>query len=417
MRTSSDALVNTIFYPAGNKVLQLVRQRRRFFSAMRVYLDHNAGSPLRPQVKQAVVEALDLAANASSIYQEGRKAKGLVERARQSVAGMVGAVNGAVTFTSGGSEANATILQPSIIAKGKTISIDRLLVSATEHDSVLKGGRFAPGQIDIIPVDADGLVDLAFLAERLSSIRSNGETALVAVMLANNETGVLQPVEAVGQLVAENDAYFLCDAVQGPGKLAVDIERIGAHFLTLSSHKLGGPQGAGAIVRRSEAYAFQPLIRGGGQESFGRAGTENIAAIHGFGVAAELIVNEAAERVRIGAMRDAMEQQLSGVVVFGANVDRLPNTSCFAVPGHTAETMLISLDLQGFAVSSGSACSSGKVGVSHVLTAMDVAQSTARGALRISLGWNTTDEQVKLFVEAFNNMAETLSPRQRVTAA
>nr|WP_306267073.1 cysteine desulfurase family protein [Pararhizobium sp. IMCC3301] len=384
---------------------------------MRVYLDHNAGSPLRPQVKQAVMEALDLAANASSVHEEGRKAKGLVERARQSVANMVGAVNGAVTFTSGGSEANATILQPCIIVKGKTISIDRLLVSATEHDSVLKGGRFAAGQIDIIPVDADGIIDLAFLSDRLSSSRSNSKTALVGVMLANNETGVLQPVEAVGQLVAEHEAYFLCDAVQGPGKLAVDIERVGAHFLTLSSHKLGGPQGAGAIVRRSEAYAFQPLIRGGGQESFGRAGTENIAAIHGFGVAAELIAEDASERDRIAALRDTMEQQLTGVVVLGSNVDRLPNTSCISVPGLTAETILISLDLLGFAVSSGSACSSGKVGVSHVLTAMNVAQSTARGALRVSLGWNTTGEQVKLFVEAFNNMAATLSSRQRVTAA
>lgn len=388
-----------------------------FFSAMRVYLDHNAGSPLRPQVKQAVVEALDLAANASSVHLEGRKAKGLVERARQNVAAMVGAADGAVTFTSGGSEANAAILQPSLSVKGKAVSIDRLLVSATEHDSVLKGGRFAAGQIDIIPVDADGIVDLAFLSDRLSGIRSDGETALVAIMLANNETGVVQPVEAVGQIVAEHDAYFLCDAVQGPGKLAVDIERIGAHFLTLSSHKLGGPQGAGAIVRRSDAYAFQPLIRGGGQESYGRAGTENVAAIHGFGVAAELIAQEAPERARIAALRDGMEQQLTGVVILGSNVDRLPNTSCLAVPGLAAETMLISLDLQGFAVSSGSACSSGKVGVSHVLTAMDVAESTARGALRISLGWNTTDEQVKQFVEAFNNMAATLSPKHRETAA
>lgn len=388
-----------------------------FFSAMRVYLDHNAGSPLRPQVKQAVVEALDLAANASSVHLEGRKAKGLVERARQNVAAMVGAADGVVTFTSGGSEANAAILQPSLVVKGKAVSIDRLLVSATEHDSVLKGGRFAAGQIDIIPVDADGIVDLAFLSDRLSGIRSDGETALVAIMLANNETGVVQPVEAVGQIVAEHDAYFLCDAVQGPGKLAVDIERIGAHFLTLSSHKLGGPQGAGAIVRRSEAYAFQPLIRGGGQESYGRAGTENVAAIHGFGVAAELIAQEAPERARIAALRDGMEQQLTGVVILGSNVDRLPNTSCLAVPGLAAETMLISLDLQGFAVSSGSACSSGKVGVSHVLTAMDVAESTARSALRISLGWNTTDEQVKQFVEAFNNMAATLSPKHRETAA
>lgn len=388
-----------------------------FFSAMRVYLDHNAGSPLRPQVKQAVVEALDLAANASSVHLEGRKAKGLVERARQNVAAMVGAADGVVTFTSGGSEANAAILQPSLVVKGKAVSIDRLLVSATEHDSVLKGGRFAAGQMDIIPVDANGIVDLAFLSDRLSGIRSDGETALVAIMLANNETGVVQPVEAVGQIVAEHDAYFLCDAVQGPGKLAVDIERIGAHFLTLSSHKLGGPQGAGAIVRRSEAYAFQPLIRGGGQESYGRAGTENIAAIHGFGAAAELIAQEAPERVRIAALRDGMEQQLTGVVILGSNVDRLPNTSCLAVPGLAAETMLISLDLQGFAVSSGSACSSGKVGVSHVLTAMDVAESTARGALRISLGWNTTDEQVKQFVEAFNNMAATLSPKHRETAA
>lgn len=384
---------------------------------MRIYLDHNAGSPLRPQVKQAVIEALDWSANGSSIYQEGRKAKGMIERARQSVAKMVGAAPSGVTFTGGGSEANATVLQATLLEKGKPRAVDRLLVSATEHDSVLKGGRFASEQIEVIPVDKNGVVDLVWLSDRLVKAQSDSECVLVAVMLANNETGVRQPVEAIGALVADTDSYFLCDAIQGPGKLSVDINEIGAHFLTLSAHKLGGPQGVGAIVRRTESYAFQPLIRGGGQESFGRAGTENIAAIHGFGVAAQMIAEEATSTERLATMRDAMEQGLNGVVVLGSDAVRLPNTSCIAVPGLTAETMLISLDLQGFAVSSGSACSSGKVGLSHVLTAMGIEPDIAQGAVRISLGWNTTEEDVKQFTEAFNKMAATLSPNQRETAA
>lgn len=384
---------------------------------MRIYLDHNAGSPLRPQVKDAVIEALDLAANGSAIYEEGRKAKGLIERSRQLIADMVGAAPSGVTFTSGGSEANSTILQPRMTVKGQPHTLDRLLVSATEHDSVLKGGSFLAEQIEIIPVDSDGIVDLGWLSNRLSEIQAAGECALVAVMLANNETGVRQPVEAVGELVAETECFFLCDAIQGPGKLAVDINKIGAHFLTLSAHKLGGPQGVGAIVRRTESYAFQPLIRGGGQEKHGRAGTENIAGIHGFGVAADLVNADASSAQHLAALRDAMEQGLKGARVLGAGAARLPNTSCIAVPGLTAETMLISLDLQGFAVSSGSACSSGKVSLSHVLRAMGVEDDIARGALRISLGWNTSMDDVKLFMEAFNKMTDALSPKQRDTAA
>ncbi|MEH6727530.1 MAG: cysteine desulfurase family protein [Hyphomicrobiales bacterium] len=384
---------------------------------MRIYLDHNAGSPLRPQAKHAVIEALDMAANGSSIYQEGRKAKGLIERSRQAIAEMVGAAPSGVTFTGGGSEANATVLQPMIIEKGKPRRLDRLLVSATEHDSILKGGSFAREQIEIIPVDGDGIVDLSWLSNRLAKVQSDGECALVAVMLANNETGVRQPVEEIGNLVADSGSYFLCDAIQGPGKLAVDINKIGAHFLTLSAHKMGGPQGVGAIVRRTEAYAFHPLIRGGGQENYGRAGTENIAAIHGFGVAAQIVAQDTSSAERMETLRDAMEQGLNGATVLGAAAARLPNTSCICVPGLTAETMLISLDLQGFAVSSGSACSSGKVGVSHVLTAMGVAPDKARGAMRISLGWNTSKDDVKQFTEAFNKMTAALSPRQRETAA
>lgn len=384
---------------------------------MRIYLDHNAGSPLRPQVKHAVIEALDLAANGSSIYHEGRKAKGLIERARQSVAEMVGAAASAVTFTGGGSEANATVLQPKLIIKGKPRAVDRLLVSATEHDSVLKGGSFSAEQIEIIPVDKDGIVDLSWLSDRLATAQSADECVLVAIMLANNETGVRQPVETIGELVADTGSYFLCDAIQGPGKLPVDINKIGAHFLTLSAHKLGGPQGVGAIVRRTESYAFQPLIRGGGQESFGRAGTENIAAIHGFGVAAQIVSDEASAAEQLGILRDTLEQGLNGAIILGSNTARLPNTSCIAVPGLAAETMLISLDLQGFSVSSGSACSSGKVALSHVLTAMGVEPDIARGAMRISLGWNTTEEDVKQFTEAFNKMTATLSLNQRETAA
>lgn len=392
------------------------RQKEGYFSVMRVYLDHNASSPLRPQVREALVDVLEKAANASSVYEEGRKAKGLIERARELVAQLIGADSKAVTFTGGGSEANATILQPSINVKGKPLTLDRLLVSSVEHDSVVKGGRFSAEQIEKIPVDANGLVDLDWLGARLEQLAAVDERVLVAVMLANNETGVLQPVQQVGALVAEHGGYFLCDAVQAPGKLSIDINEIGAHFLTLSAHKIGGPQGVGAIVRRSDAYSFQPLIRGGGQEAYGRAGTENVIGIHGFGVAAELAASDR-ESDRLTSMRDVLEAGLEDVTIIGNKVPRLPNTSCIAMPGIPAETMLISMDLQGFAISSGSACSSGKVGTSHVLAAMGIEENTARSALRISLGWNTEDVHIKEFVKAFNQMTKALSPTQRETAA
>lgn len=383
---------------------------------MRVYLDHNASSPLRPQVKEAMVDVLEKAANASSVYEEGRKAKGLIERAREQVALLVGADSKAVTFTGGGSEANATVLQPAMNVKGKPITLDRLLVSSVEHDSVVKGGRFSAEQIEKIPVDGNGLIDLEWLGTRLEQLIEAEENVLVAVMLANNETGVLQPVQRVGALIAEHGGYFLCDAVQAPGKLSIDINEIGAHFLTLSAHKIGGPQGVGAIVRRSDTYSFQPLIRGGGQEAYGRAGTENIVGIHGFGVAAELARADDAS-TRLAPMRDTLEAGLEGVEIIGNNVPRLSNTSCVAMPRIPAETMLISLDLQGFAISSGSACSSGKVGVSHVLAAMGVDETIARSAMRISLGWNTEEIHIKEFVKAFNQMTKALSPNQRETAA
>ncbi|PCJ95591.1 MAG: cysteine desulfurase [Hyphomicrobiales bacterium] len=376
---------------------------------MRVYLDHNASSPLRPQVREAMVDAMSVAANASSIYQEGRKAKGIIERARDAVAAMVGAEAKGVTFTSGGSEANATILQPKMSVKGKPVIIDTLLVSSIEHDSVLKAGQFIADQIEMIPVDGNGIVDLNWISQRLAQLSSDGKTVLMAVMFANNETGVLQPVEAVGALAADHGAYFLCDAIQGPGKALVDINKIGAHFLTLSAHKLGGPQGVGAIVRRSDAYAFQPLIRGGGQEAYGRAGTENVVGIHGFGIAAELVGVED-KFSDLAAMRDQLEDGLEGVQIFGDAVDRLPNTSYISLPNVEAETMLISLDLQGFAVSSGSACSSGKVGPSYVLKAMGYSDVQARSAIRISLGWNTEIDHVKQFVKAFNQMVLALKP-------
>lgn len=383
---------------------------------MRVYLDHNASSPMRPQVKEALVEAMEKAANASSIYEEGRKAKGLVEHARELVAQLVKADSKAVTFTGGGSEANATVLQPNMSVEGKPVLLDRLFVSSVEHDSIVKGGRFAAEKIEKIPVDTNGLIDLRWLETRLKELSDIGETALVAVMLANNETGILQPASQVGALVAKHGGYFLCDAVQAPGKISIDINSIGAHFLTLSAHKIGGPQGVGAIVRQSESYAFQPLIRGGGQEAYGRAGTENIMGIHGFGVAAELAANDDKSN-RLATMRDALEEGLEGVTIIGNSGPRLPNTSCIAYPGVPAETMLISMDLQGFAISSGSACSSGKVGISHVLTAMGLDENIARSALRVSLGWNTEEEHIKEFVKAFNQMTKALSPKLEDTAA
>ena len=353
-----------------------------------VYLDHNATSPLRPEAFDAMAEALRAGGNPSSVHRVGRAARARIEAARRQVAALVGALPAEVTFTSGGTEANNLALSGS----GRR----RMLVSAVEHDSVLR----AATNTELIAVDRNGMVDLTVLDRML---RSSHEPALVSVMFANNETGVLQPIGDVVRLASKAGALVHCDAVQGAGKVPLDLHALGVDYLSLSAHKLGGPTGVGALVVRSGA----PLIAaqlGGGQELNRRAGTENVAGIAGFGAAAAA----AGKGLDVAGLRERLERTLLDAApqacVFGAGVPRLPNTTCISMPGVKAETQVMALDLAGVCVSAGAACSSGKVTRSPVLLAMGIEAAVADTALRISLGWNTQPGDIERLIEAWRDL-------------
>jgi cysteine desulfurase len=371
----------------------------------RAYFDWNATAPLRPAARAAMLAALAVTGNASSVHAEGRAARRLIEEARSKVAALVQAEPQNVIFTSGATEANMLALTPNW---GAVPRRDRLFVSAIEHPSVRSGGRFAASEIQEVPVTADGIVDLDALRTALAKTKY----PLVSVMIANNETGVVQPVRQVAEIVHAAEGILHVDGVQGAGRLPIGMIDLGAGLLSLSSHKIGGPQGAGALIRRP-GLVPEPLIRGGGQERGFRAGTENVAAIAGFGAAAEAaLAGLASESARMAALRDRMETDIRSVtpdvVVFGEGAPRLGNTSLLAVPGTKAETALIAFDLNGIALSSGSACSSGKVQPSHVLAAMGLEPSLARAALRISLGWETSEADLDRLLNAWKKVVSSL---------
>ena len=349
-----------------------------------VYLDHNATTPLRQAALAAMAEVLTEVGNPSSIHRFGRAARKRVEAARDSVARLVGAQPADVVFTSGGSEANNLAL--------KGLRAAGVLVSAIEHPSVLNAAPDAPR----VPVRGDGTVDLGALEGMLAECP---KPALVALMLANNETGVIQPVAEAARIAHAYGAKLHCDAVQAAGKVAVDIEWLGADTLSLSAHKLGGPQGVGALIVRPGAR-LGALIAGGGQEHGLRAGTENVAGIVGFGIAADAARTELDAYARTAALRDDMERNV-GARVFGAEAPRLPNTSQIAMPGVPAETQVIAFDLDGIAVSAGSACSAGKVEPPYVLAAMGVPDREATTAIRVSLGRDTTRNEIERFIAAW----------------
>jgi cysteine desulfurase len=385
----------------------------------RSYFDWNATTPLRPQAAEALREALAVPGNPSSVHAEGRAARRLVEQAREEVAALVGARPGDVFFTSSGTEANMLALTPAIQTADERRPREKLLISAIEHSSVRTGGRFPPGAVADIAVDADGRVDLAALSDALAK----ESRRLVSIMLANNETGVVQPIAQAAAVVHAAGGLLHVDAVQAIGRIACDINALGADLLTLSAHKIGGPKGVGALIRAREDIHFpEPLIRGGGQERGLRAGTENVAGIAAFGAAAAAVCRQgAAEAERMLAMREKLETGLKaitpGAVIFGAAAERLPNTTLFAAEGMKAETAVISFDLEGIAVSSGAACSSGKVQPSHVLAAMGVSPALARGAVRLSLGWTTTESDIERFLGAWRKLATALSKGQAGMAA
>jgi cysteine desulfurase len=383
----------------------------------RVYLDYNATAPLRPEARTATLEALAAVGNASSVHAEGREARRRIEAARSAVAALVGGNAKLVTFTSGGTEANGTVLTPHWSVHGQPFIVDTLLVGATEHVSVLAGGRFSPGRIRQIAVDGNGTVQLAALAGLLADGEAGGERALVSVMLANNETGVIQPVAEVARLAHAAGAIVHCDAIQAAGRIPVDIAALGVDVLTLSAHKIGGPQGAGAIVRAREDLGFLPLLTGGGQEKRLRAGTENVAAIAGFGAAADAAGADLAKAETWSAWRDRLAAIMTSdglqATVFGDGASRLPQTLCIAIDGIPAETLLIALDLAGVAVSSGSACSSGKVAPSHVLAAMGVPAGPAKSAIRLSLGWESQESDLHLFTSAWRRVLKHVTPKHQ----
>ncbi|MBV9861332.1 MAG: cysteine desulfurase [Alphaproteobacteria bacterium] len=366
------------------------------------YLDWNATAPLRPEAVAAMTAALGAAGNPSSVHRWGRAARQRIEHAREAVAGLVGAPAGGVIFVSGGTEANHLAL----LGAGRP----RLLVSAIEHRSVLD----AVAGAELIPVDADGVVSLAALEQLLAVDR---RPALVSVMLANNETGVIQPAADIAALAHRHGALFHCDAVQAAGKMALDAAAIGADLISLSAHKLGGPTGVGALVATG-AVAVEAQLRGGGQEGRRRAGTENVCGIVGFGAAAATSGRELAAFDRVRALRDRLEAAIASIapeaVVIGAGAPRLPNTSAIALPGVAAETQVIALDLAGVMVSAGAACSSGKVQPSHVLHAMGAGPELANSAIRVSLGWNSASTEVDHFLEAWAEFYRRA--RRRTTA-
>ncbi len=368
-----------------------------------VYLDWNASAPLRAQARSAMIDALDRVGNPSSIHGFGRAARLVVETARDAVAKLVGAEAAWVVFTSGGSEANALALR----------GTDRpLFASVVEHVSVTAA---RPDGI-ALPVDGGGRIDLRALE---TALRSAGVPSLVSVMLANNETGIVQPVAEAAAIAHAHGAVLHCDAVQGAGRIAIDMADLGIDLLTLSAHKLGGPQGVGALVCRGDVV-LTALQRGGGQERGLRAGTENVAGIAGFGAACLAARLDLAMVADIARLREQLEFGVRRVAaatqIIGNDVPRIPNTSCLVLPGVEASTLVMALDLAGVAVSAGSACSSGKVQPSHVLAAMGLPPAIVRGAVRVSLGWSTKAAEIDRCVDAWGEIAARLAARQSVAA-
>jgi cysteine desulfurase len=353
------------------------------------YLDWNATAPVRPEAAAAIAAALSATGNPSSVHRAGRDSRRIINEARAAVAALVNARADEIVFTSGGTEANVLALEG---FPGR-----RILVSAIEHDSV----RAAVAAAAPIPVGADGRADLAALAAMLAA---DPRPALVSVMFANNETGVIQEVAQIARIAHEAGALYHCDAIQAAGKIAVDFAALGVDLMTLSAHKLGGPMGSGALVVRN-SLAIEPLLRGGGQERRLRGGTENLPGIAGFGAAARAARNGLAAYAGVAMLRDAAQQRLCTLapdaVVFGGDAPRLPNTLCIAMPSVASSTQVIALDLAGVMVSAGAACSSGKVTRSHVLDAMGVAPELAECAIRISLGWSTTADDIDQLVDAW----------------
>lgn len=364
----------------------------------RIYLDHNATVPLRPEARAAMIDALDHVGNPSSVHAEGRAARAMIERSRDAIRALVGARNADVTFTSGATEANNWVLRA---------GWDTIIHAGVEHDSILGPAEKSGARLVALPVEHTGEVRVSAIADHvLLGSRPLGRD-LVTLQLANSETGVLQDVATAADFCAAHDVFTHCDAVQAPGRIPVSFDDLGIDAMTISSHKIGGPGGVGCLITRP-SLALAPHIFGGGQEMRRRAGTENVAAISGFGAAAAAALAELDATDAIRHLRDQLEDGIRALTpsaeIIGADADRLPNTTCVAVPGLKAETLVIKFDLAGIAISAGSACSSGKVGASSSLGAMQLEPALANAAIRISLGWTTSNNDLEPFLSTWQTI-------------
>lgn len=373
----------------------------------RTYLDYNATAPLLPDARDAVTAALDLVGNPSSVHRDGRAARALIDNARGQVAALVGAEAAHVTFTSGATEAASHVLTPDFRMGRAALRTGRLYVSAIEHPCVLEGGRFAKDDMVALPVDGQGRLDLKALHDALAGHDAGFGLPMVAVMLANNESGVVQPIAEIAPLVQKVGGILVVDAVQAVSRMSVDMTALGADFLILSAHKIGGPKGVGALVSAGETMMPTPMIGGGGQEKGHRSGTENMSGIVGFGAAAHISLEaREAEAERLLVLRETLEEGIRrrapDAVIVSEEAERLANTTFFAVPGLKAETMQIAFDLEGISLSAGSACSSGKVGESHVLKAMGL--DAGEGAIRVSTGAGTDEAAIERFLGALEKV-------------
>jgi len=370
----------------------------------RLYFDYNATAPLLAEAQSAMVDAMGLPGNPSSVHAEGRKSRAVITGAREAVARLCGVPAAQVVFCSGATEAANHVLTPDFRMGRSPVRVSRLLVSAVEHPAMLSGGRFAADQITVLPVDSEGRIKLSVLAEALAEHDQSSGQVMLGLQLANNETGVVQPVREAADIVKAYRGIVVIDAVQGAGRLPLSLEALDADFMILSSHKIGGPKGIGALVSAGEILMPAPLLRGGGQEKGHRGGTENLVCIAGFGAAADAAREALADIGRVADLRDRLEAQLKelapDVIIHGSTVERLANTCFFSLPGLKAETAQIAFDMEGVAVSAGAACSSGKIGASHVLSAMGA--DADLGAIRVSLGLAHMQNDIDRFLEAFN---------------
>lgn len=361
-----------------------------------IYLDFNATGMLRPEVREALISHLDQDGNPSSVHQRGRAARALLEQARDQVAQLAGASAAKIIFPSGGTEANNQAI--------RGVKAASILISATEHDSTIAAAYAAGAEVQEIPVGGEGLLDLKALEKALKSAK---KPVLVSVMLANNETGVIQPVGKIAEIAHRHGALMHSDAIQAAGKIPVDFEALDVDLMTLSAHKINSIGGAAALIFKP-SVSLNPIIFGGGQEQGWRSGTENVAGIGAFGAAAELAHGELEKYSRISELRDYLEEEIltfcRAARVFGSGAPRLPNTSKILMPQVTAETQVMAFDLEGFCVSAGSACSSGKVKTSYVLRAMGAPDYQAGCAIRVSMGWQTTKADVTAFIAAWKRL-------------